>query len=44
MDEYEFVEATWKPLSEALAMIESGEITDSKTVTGLLRVARILGV
>lgn len=44
MDEDEFVEATWKPFSEALGMIESGEITDSKTVTGLLRVARILGI
>lgn len=44
MDEDEFVEAHWKPLADALEMIASGEITDSKTITGLLRVARELNV
>lgn len=44
MDEDEFVEAHWKPLSDAIEMITSGEITDSKTITALLRVARKLNL
>lgn len=32
------------PLAEALAMIEAGDIMDGKTISGLLRVARRLGV
>lgn len=43
-DEDEFIEVVWLPLSEALDRIEAGEISDSKTVAGLLRVARRLGV
>lgn len=43
-DDDEFVEADWKTMAEALEMIESGEITDSKTITGLLRVARELNI
>ena len=43
-DADEFVEASWKPLTDAIAMISSGDISDSKTITALLRVARELGV
>lgn len=32
----EFIEVATKPLSEVLSMIESGEITDAKTIIGLL--------
>lgn len=35
-EEHEFITPLRLPLSEALAMIERGEITDSKTVCGLL--------
>lgn len=44
MDDDEFVEAHWKPLADAIEMISSGEITDSKTITALLRVARVLNI
>lgn len=44
MDADEFIEVVRYPLSEALAMIERGEINDGKTVAALLRVARRLGV
>lgn len=44
MDVDEFVEMEWMPLSEAVAKIERDEIVDSKTVSGLLRVARRLGI
>ncbi|MGB1286114.1 MAG: NUDIX hydrolase [Aggregatilineales bacterium] len=40
----EFVEAQRIPMTEALAMIERGEIVDGKSMTGLLQVARILGI
>lgn len=40
----EFIEVVRLPLPEALALIERGDITDSKTLVGLLRVARRLGV
>ena len=43
-DDDEFIEAERVPLAQALAMIESGEIADGKSVAGLLRVARRLGV
>ena len=43
-DDDEFIEVDRVPLTEALAMIERGEIIDAKTVTGLYRVARRLGV
>ena len=41
-DEDEFIEVERVPLSEALAMIERGDIVDGKTINGLLRVARRL--
>lgn len=40
----EFIELVRLPLAEALALIERGSITDGKTLVGLLRVARRLGV
>lgn len=40
----EFIELVRLPLAEALALIERGGITDGKTLVGLLRVARRLGV
>ena len=43
-DTDEFVEAHWKPLVDALEMITSGAITDGKTITALLRVARELKI
>lgn len=44
MDADEFVEAEWKTFEDLLSMIDSGEITDSKTIVGLLRVARELKI
>lgn len=44
VDNDEFLEVTRLPLSEAVLMVERGEIVDGKTVNGLLRVARKLGV
>ncbi len=44
MDADEFLELVRVPLPEALAMIERGEIIDAKTIIGLLRIARRLGV
>lgn len=41
-DDDEFLESIWIPLEEAISMTESGDITDAKTVAGLLRVARRL--
>jgi len=41
-DDDEFIEAHRVPLTEALAMVERGEIIDGKTINGLLRVARRL--
>ncbi|HVU14034.1 MAG TPA: NUDIX hydrolase [Phototrophicaceae bacterium] len=43
-DDDEFIEVEHVPLAQALAMIESGEIADGKSVAGLMRVARRLGV
>ncbi|MEQ8675389.1 MAG: NUDIX hydrolase [Aggregatilineales bacterium] len=40
----EQIEVVRLPLSEALTMIENGTIADSKTIIGLLRLARRLGV
>jgi ADP-ribose pyrophosphatase len=42
-DADEFIEVDHISMTEALAMIDSGEISDGKSVAGLLRVARILG-
>jgi ADP-ribose pyrophosphatase len=41
-DEDEFLEIIRMPLDEALGKITSGEIIDSKTISGLLFVARLL--
>ena len=43
LDEDEFIEVERVPFAEALAMIDRGEIADGKSVSGLLRVARLLG-
>lgn len=43
-DEDEFIVAEHVPLTAALKMIEAGEIVDGKTINGLLRVARRLGL
>ena len=43
-DDDEFIEVDRVPFAEALAMIERGEIADAKSVAGLLRVARHLGL
>ena len=36
LDQDEYIEVVTLPLSKAVAMVERGEITDAKTVTGLL--------
>jgi ADP-ribose pyrophosphatase len=43
-DADEFVEVDHVPIKDALAMIEKGDIIDGKSVAGLLRVARKLGL
>ncbi len=43
-DADEFIEVQQVPLKQALAMVERGEIVDGKTITGLLRVARLLSL
>jgi ADP-ribose pyrophosphatase len=43
-DHDEFIEIVKLPLTEALRQIETGEIVDSKTIIGLLKVARRLGL
>lgn len=43
-DADEFIELERLPLTQALALIEIGDITDGKTLVGLLRVARRLGL
>jgi ADP-ribose pyrophosphatase len=43
-DDDEFLEVDRVPLKEAIAMIERGDIIDAKTVSALLRVARIRGI
>lgn len=40
----EFIEVLKLPFADALKMIDSGEIMDAKTITGLLRVARRMGL
>ncbi len=44
MDGDEFIEVIKLPLADALAKIDSGEIQDAKTITALLRVARLLEI
>jgi ADP-ribose pyrophosphatase len=43
-DADEFIEVERIPLADAVAMIERGEIIDGKSIAGLLRVARRLGM
>ena len=43
-DSDEFIEVVRLPITEALTMIETGKITDSKTIIGLLRVARAMHI
>jgi ADP-ribose pyrophosphatase len=43
-DADEFIEVERVPLTEALAMIERGDIVDGKSIAGMLRVARKLGI
>jgi ADP-ribose pyrophosphatase len=43
-DQDEFIEVIRIPFTEALRMVEQGEIVDSKTIIGLLKVARRLGL
>ncbi|NDJ60244.1 MAG: NUDIX hydrolase [Chloroflexi bacterium] len=43
-DADEFIEVDRVPFTEALAMIERGDIVDGKSITGLLRVARRLNL
>ncbi len=42
MDSDEFIEVEIMPLSEALNKIDNGEIDDAKSITALLRVARLI--
>lgn len=42
MDDDEFIEVERLPLAEVLALVDSGEICDAKSVAGLLRTARLL--
>ena len=44
MDDDEFIEVERVSMPEALDMIDRGVIADGKSVAGLLRVARLLGV
>jgi ADP-ribose pyrophosphatase len=43
-DSDEFIEVDRVPLADAVGMIERGEIVDGKSIIGLLKVARMLGV
>lgn len=44
MDDDEFIEVERVPLAEAVAMIERGDLIDGKSIAGLLKVARRLGI
>lgn len=43
-DDDEFITVERLPFAQALAQIDSGDIIDGKTISGLLRVARRLGL
>lgn len=43
-DEDEFIEVERRSIAEALDMIESGVIADGKSVAGIMRLARRLGI
>lgn len=40
MDDDEFIEVERMPLADAIALVDSGEIADAKSVAGLLRAGR----
>jgi ADP-ribose pyrophosphatase len=44
MDDDEFIEVEHVPLEEAVRRVTSGEIEDGKTITGVLRAARLYGI
>lgn len=44
MDDDEFIELEHIPLEEALRRVNAGEIEDGKTITGVLRAARLCGI
>ena len=44
LDEDEFLDVEYVPLKKLVDMVMSGEITDAKTQTGILKAARILNV
>jgi ADP-ribose pyrophosphatase len=44
MDDDEFIELEHTPLEEALRRVNAGEIEDGKTITGVLRAARLYGI
>jgi 8-oxo-dGTP pyrophosphatase MutT (NUDIX family) len=44
METHEIIEVHWVPFLEALAWVESNEITDAKTVVGLFRAGKIVGL
>lgn len=44
MDDDEFIEIESLPLAQALKLIENGDIIDGKSISGLLLVARRLGL
>lgn len=44
MDDDEFIEVERIPLDDAMRRVVTGEIEDGKTITGLLRAARLYGM
>jgi ADP-ribose pyrophosphatase len=44
MDDDEFIELEHIPLEEAVRRVTTGEIEDGKTITGVLRAARLYGI
>ena len=42
LDEDEFLDVFWLPLDEVAEMVMDGRITDSKTVSGILRARYLL--
>lgn len=44
MDDDEFIELEHIPLEEAVRRVTAGEIEDGKTITGVLRAARLYGI
>lgn len=44
MDDDEFIEVERVPLAEAVAMIERGDLIDGKSIAGIMKVARRLGI